>query len=1383
MADNSLKIKKSLSFTPQATPPANPQIGDIYLDSTQNKLLQYNGSTWVQTGNDLLDVLLQQNFNLASLTDFTQTGLELITNPTIQGAKSARLIHQAATTYSFQETKSVDRKYRGKNNTLSMIARSSASSANVTLEVTGTNGVTTTTLLSSTFTTGQITASVFNTTSGLPTVTVTDNAILNQIIAGATITGSGIPTGTTVLSVGSSSITLSANATATATGVGLKVSSLPKSQNFSFEIPADYNSITYKVSALAEAGLPETYVDDIVIELTEMALQSASITVPKNNDTDWVDAGLTAGDFVGFGTPTNIQIETRREGGDLLFRGKFTTGTTTGVEARMNLKFNGQSLTSAGSSVIPSLQQAGDMLNAVSSALFFRSAVLIEPSVGYVTFSAQTSTLNALTKRLGNDFASSTALTINARTPIAGWSANETETKTIPLSSSVIVTEPDSHLRITGFPSNENGSTATKIVRVGNGVIQQSIGDAFQYLDDSVNGTRIVARKEGLFRFGITLDGNSASGQGVGFSLNTTDLTSDYGALPASEKIACAYEPGSGAISTVYGEAYLRAGDVVRPHRDGTANSTSALHSTFTASYLGSTKILNPSSDQKVEIPTHELRFEGASARGSAATAIVKFDTLAKIKGDGFEVINTAADGTVVKIKKKGKLSIDVTLVSLTVAVDNYKITKNQSNLTTIILPASEVLATQQIGNTASAIASSSISAETLVEVGDVIRIASSVIPSSSTNNMLSLTLQEQSVAVALQNVAPRWDDSDSCISVNTSNGLGTNSGNKVLRFANLQQNFGSAIEYISSSTLGDSFLIKENGLYDVSFTNITTLDEYFCISVNNPDLTSVMNSIPIVNVLANGTTDASNYPETISTQVYLSKGDIVRAQSNGASVSSVWSTVSRFSISKVGKTQGTVDVTPFVQIPQNEVEAIEALTPTSTFGSTSTSVPVLNITRNTNKGIIQIVSDSTNGTSFRVLKDCEIKISASALASASGPSIYITRNATGLLVGGVNGIVALATATSTTYGIVSTSLSVNAGDVIRFQRDAATLSSVMSLSLTAEAISPSIATPTEQVSSDTIPFVFKATAITDSDPVGTFNTFVYGTANSNSATYGATAPTQSVSDMNINGIRVFAKPFTGTSTAAQPARVDIKIGKGLKSKDIVLYGASGKSGAVPWDLTIMPPSSPAGTRISYSETTGVLSIDAANDPSGSTTGTRTVDNTASYTSGYFVFNASKSPSLVSIPNMQQRVAYLSDVKPSGTTGGTSISGAQTRTLNTLVDPTGFVTSLASNQFTLPAGTYEIYATAPAYRSQRHKARVRSITDGGATVLSGSSEYAFNADTTQSISTISGVFTITTSKTFDIQHTFEVGSALGLGVNSSFGDAEVFTQVKITKIK
>ena len=79
-----------------------------------------------------------------------------------------------------------------------------------------------------------------------------------------------------------------------------------------------------------------------------------------------------------------------------------------------------------------------------------------------------------------------------AEIPISTWGVAETETKTIPLTSSVLATQPDSYLRITGFPSNENGSTATKVVRVGNGTIRQSVGSSFQYLDDSVNGTRIV---------------------------------------------------------------------------------------------------------------------------------------------------------------------------------------------------------------------------------------------------------------------------------------------------------------------------------------------------------------------------------------------------------------------------------------------------------------------------------------------------------------------------------------------------------------------------------------------------------------------------------------------------------------------------------------------------------------------------------------------------------------------------------------------------------------------------------------------------------------------------------------------------------------------------
>ena len=207
-----------------------------------------------------------------------------------------------------------------------------------------------------------------------------------------------------------------------------------------------------------------------------------------------------------------------------------------------------------------------------------------------------------------------------------------------------------------------------------------------------------------------------------------------------------------------------------------------------------------------------------------------------------------------------------------------------------------------------------------------------------------------------------------------------------------------------------------------------------------------------------------------------------------------------------------------------------------------------------------------------------------------------------------------------------------------------------------------------------------------------------------------------------------------------------------------------------------------------YDESTGILTIDVGLGLNGTETVKYVgVDNTGiQYSNGYFTFNASKSPSLVSIPNLQQRVAYLSDVKPSGTAGGTATAGVyQTRTLNTLVDNTGFVASLASNQFTLPAGTYDIYATAPASCCNSHKIKLRNTTDSSDSLM-GSVAY-FNASSGfygQTDSVIRGTISISNQKTFEIQHRVETTrNTDGLGGGTSFGDNNVFTQVAITKIK
>jgi hypothetical protein len=103
-------------------------------------------------------------------------------------------------------------------------------------------------------------------------------------------------------------------------------------------------------------------------------------------------------------------------------RGKFTSGTSTGVEARVNLKLAGAALTSASSSFITSLQVAGFGGSNRSDASQANMYPTIEPSVGYITFARTQNSVAGLTKINGNDvLASGNLYSFNARIPINGW--------------------------------------------------------------------------------------------------------------------------------------------------------------------------------------------------------------------------------------------------------------------------------------------------------------------------------------------------------------------------------------------------------------------------------------------------------------------------------------------------------------------------------------------------------------------------------------------------------------------------------------------------------------------------------------------------------------------------------------------------------------------------------------------------------------------------------------------------------------------------------------------------------------------------------------------------------------------------------------------------
>lgn len=156
---------------------------------------------------------------------------------------------------------------------------------------------------------------------------------------------------------------------------------------------------------------------------TAKQLSNGNTYSSTNADTDWASCGHTAASFTGLGSVTNISTQCKRQGADLLMKGSFTVGIVTAVEARLSLpSWNGVQLTSAGSSVIPSLQLSGDMIYSSSSTVTFRHATLIEPSVSYMTFAYQGSTNAALQKILGTVMSTnSQSFSFSSRIPIEGW--------------------------------------------------------------------------------------------------------------------------------------------------------------------------------------------------------------------------------------------------------------------------------------------------------------------------------------------------------------------------------------------------------------------------------------------------------------------------------------------------------------------------------------------------------------------------------------------------------------------------------------------------------------------------------------------------------------------------------------------------------------------------------------------------------------------------------------------------------------------------------------------------------------------------------------------------------------------------------------------------
>jgi hypothetical protein len=742
-----------------------------------------------------------------------------------------------------------------------------------------------------------------------------------------------------------------------------------------------------------------------------------------------------------------------------------------------------------------------------------------------------------------------------------------TETKTVPLTSSVLVEEADSVVRL--YTANGYGSTNTKIRRFSG--LADNRGSDISYSDTSTLGSAFTINTSGIYH--ITYVDNFSAITTIGISKNSTQLTTNVYSITSTDVLAMASTSGLDHSETVSWTGYLAAGDVIRPHTDGTASNT-ATHAYFTIARIGNLKQVNVSTDQKVEIPTHEVRLEGCTAVGGTATAIAKFNNLTKLRGDGFTVTNTTADGTYLTVTKAGILHATAALYKPG-SNSLIQITKNQAVLTTISTTASEILASVQHNNTAGEGMTCTVAGVAVVP-GDIIRVCTFTTPVADAGSNFTVYLQEQKVQVALSNVLPQFTEGDSCVRVNTTNGYGS-TNTFIRRFSNVELNAGGAVTYADSSTLGASFTINESGIYLISFTDNQGSASAHAVGIsrNAPGTTSYGSLTDPTQMLAVDTgSGTGGFDRTsASWQGYLAKGDVIRPHTNAGSSTST--AQASFTISKIGKPNITsVDVTPFVNIPY----PIER----SYLASLDGSMQITTVRKNTLAGEVLITNPATLQLQITAVRACTINATCShrdSSGAAWAGTMTISYNGTqydNLQTTGSNGA-----------GVASgtVNLTLQPGDTVRFTAASGGGSDNGFSLVTREIPNTVVAQNSTYRISD-----YVSTRVTGTAPttLGQYRSYL---RNSSAQTYTETNGTPTILPSVANGLHLSTSAgWTTADASGAPSRYEVFVGRN-KKVDFQFYQTTGRSGAVDVSPLVSSGARFAGTLTHYDPASGIASV------------------------------------------------------------------------------------------------------------------------------------------------------------------------------------------------
>lgn len=144
--------------------------------------------------------------------------------------------------------------------------------------------------------------------------------------------------------------------------------------------------------------------------------------------------------------------------------------------------------------------------------------------------------------------------------------------------------------------------------------------------------------------------------------------------------------------------------------------------------------------------------------------------------------------------------------------------------------------------------------------------------------------------------------------------------------------------------------------------------------------------------------------------------------------------------------------------------------------------------------------------------------------------------------------------------------------------------------------------------------------------------------------------------------------------------------------------------------------------------------------------------------------------------------AVFTDRKSSGTSGGTPTATTWTaHTLNTSEVNTITGCSLATNQVTLPAGSYHIRGFAVFYNTNTARVRFKSTTTS--TAILSNSGYSETPDNTGLTVSFDGRFTLASQEVFELQYYAGFGATHGLGLAASISSVdEIYASVTITDL-